>query len=100
MLLCHLKHLPRSARFIGLWALTLLMENIERCGTPDFARRLPSCEVRFLGCVDEKVVPKEAHGIIDYRSYMITKAREATGTIGIKTSLSTNLGSERRRQLK
>lgn len=66
MLLDYIKGL--DARFPYYWIRRVNLANgkYREAWNPDFAPRLVSNRVKFVGRVHEKVVPREPHGIIDF----------------------------------
>jgi hypothetical protein len=60
MLLNYLAKL--EPKFPYYWIRRVNLHN----GNPDFAPRLVSNRVKFIGRVHEKVVPRDPHGIIDF----------------------------------
>ncbi|HVH15528.1 MAG TPA: hypothetical protein VNA15_07410 [Candidatus Angelobacter sp.] len=66
MLLTHLQNLV--PRFPYYWVRRFNLYNGRYRGlwNPDFAPRLVSSKVRFVGRVHERIVPKEPHGMIDF----------------------------------
>jgi hypothetical protein len=66
MLLSHLNNL--SPKFPYYWVRRVNLHNgrYREAWNPDFAPRLISNKVKFVGRVHERIIPKDPHGIIDF----------------------------------
>jgi hypothetical protein len=65
MLLNHLDSLQPTFPYYWIRRINLHNGRYREAWNPDFAPRLLSNKVRFVGRVHEKVVPRDPHGIID-----------------------------------
>src|SRR5216684_7536365 len=66
MLLKYLTQLEPNYPYYWIRRINLHNGRYREAWNPDFAPRLISNRVRFVGRVHEKVVPKDPHGIIDF----------------------------------
>lgn len=66
MLLNYLTQLEPKFPHYWIRRINLANGRYREAWNPDFAPRLVSNKVKFVGRVHEKVVPKEPHGIIDF----------------------------------
>jgi len=66
MLLNYLDGLEPSFPYYWIRRINLYAGRYREAWNPDFAPRLVSSRVKFVGRVHEKVTPKDPHGIIDF----------------------------------
>ena len=66
MLLNRINELQPKFPYYWIRRINLHNGRYREAWNPDFAPRLVSNRVRFIGRVHEKVVPKDPHGIIDF----------------------------------
>ena len=66
MLLNYLETLAPRFPYYWIRRFNLYNGRYRALWNPDFAPRLVSNKVRFVGRVHERVVPKEPHGMIDF----------------------------------
>jgi hypothetical protein len=66
MLLNYLENLAPTFPYYWIRRFNLYNGRYRGLWNPDFAPRLVSNKVRFVGRVHERVVPKEPHGMIDF----------------------------------
>jgi hypothetical protein len=66
MLLTYLNQLEPTFPYYWIRRINLHNGRYREAWNPDYAPRLLSNRVKFVGRVHEKVVPKDPHGIIDF----------------------------------
>ena len=66
MLLDYLDRLQPTFPYYWIRRINLHNGRYREAWNPDFAPRLVSSQVKFVGRVHEKVIPKDPHGIIDF----------------------------------
>jgi len=66
MLLNYLGHLEPNYPYYWIRRINLHNGRYREAWNPDFAPRLVSNRVKFVGRVHERITPKDPHGIIDF----------------------------------